>query len=87
MEALWERLRKAETEIIGGLVVLAVSGLIGKLINAGWWTIAIAGVVGVWAGCAYLAFKRTPSPVSDARRIWKYPRGRGRSSPACTSRY
>jgi len=34
------------------------------------------GVGGLWLGCAYLAFKRTPPLVPGGKGTWQYPRWR-----------
>jgi len=64
-------------EIVGGLVVAAVLALIGALYaGLGMWAIIVITAVGVWLGCAYLAFKRTPPLVEDGKGTWQYPRWR-----------
>jgi hypothetical protein len=71
VKGLLKLLREALPEIIGGLVVAAVLALISALNpRVGIWAVMVTVVGGIWLGCAYLAFKRTPPLVEGGNPGW-----------------
>ena len=74
---MWKVIREARSDIIGGLVVAAILGVISALYAvAGIRAFAPATLACIWLGCAYLALKRTPPFVNGGKGDWKYPRWR-----------
>ncbi len=77
MRNLLRLLREARSEIIGGLLVAAVTTVIGALYTRfGIGAIVVGIVSGLWLGCAYLAFKRTTSRRKRRKETWEYLRWR-----------
>lgn len=77
MAELLKLLREARPEITGGLVVAAVTAVVGALYaSVGIWAVVLVAMGAVWLGCTYLAFKRTPPLVEGGKGTWQYPRWR-----------
>jgi len=70
-------LRKARSEVIGGLVVAIALAVIRELhFNRATWTVIYIKIGWILGGCAYVASKRTPAVIEEAKAVWKYPHSR-----------
>jgi tetratricopeptide (TPR) repeat protein len=85
LKELLRLLREALPDFIGNLAAAAVVAVFGAVLAAlgvrfagvGIWVAVLVGIaVFGTLGCAYVAFKRTPSLVEGGKGTWQYPRQR-----------